>query len=225
MKIRYKLKKIKRKIKPYIELPHIWTLLLIVILSVIMCSFSVYYKDTNSFASSICGNVFAGLITGVIICLITTIKSISLYRTEQIIEWLNDLHKDCLEFMNMHKKIIFAKDSNFTNDDFFDLIYDTLCFGNSISQTISQGQFKESLPFNTYKYCKKEFNFDTVEVMKSNENLRNEILCLNISLTSKSEIMKLLKKMVHEVQTLNGDILSKIQELNIKKKAINVSIG
>lgn len=225
MKIAYKLKKIKRKIKLYIELPHIWTLLLIVILSVIMCLFSVYYKDTNSFASSICANIFAGLITGVIICLITTIKSISLYRTEHIIEWLNDLHGECLEFIKMHRKIVFAKENNFTNDEFYDLIYDTLCFGNSISQTISQGQFKESLPFNTYKYCKKEFNFDAVEVMKSNENLRNEITCLDISLTSKSDLMKLFEKMTHQVQILNGDILSKIQELNIKKKAINVSIG
>lgn len=226
MKIKFAIKKIKNKMKPYIRLPNIWVLLIVTVLAVIMCLLSVFYKDTDTFTSSICANIFTGLLTGVTVCLITTIKSISLYRTECIIEWLNDLNKECLKFIEMYRKIILTKSSDFKdNEELFYYIYDTLCCGNGICQTISQGQFKETLPFNTYKYCKKSFSFDALEIMKTNKELHENIIELDISSMSKTDIIKLFKPMEHQIFTLNRYILSKICELNAKKKTINISIG
>lgn len=226
MKLKFVLKKDMKRIKPYLELPHTWALLMVTVLATIMCLLSVYYKDTQSFTSSICSNVFAGLLTGVIICLISTIKSVSLYRTECLIEWLEDLHNDCLIFNKMYRKIIFARDGDFKDDDEFnDYIYDTLCYGNEISQKINQGRYDQSLPFNTYKYCKKVFHFNATKIKESNDLLRDRIIESHFSVSSKANVKKLFDQMYDQIYNLDRRILSKSKELNIKKKALNISIG
>lgn len=226
MKSNFKLKRVCKKIKLYASLPHIWVLFVIAILALIMCVLSVAYKEENKFLSSIFANIFAGLLTGVIICLITTIKSISLYRAECKIIWLEDLHKECLEFISMHRKMTLSRVDEFENDvDYNNYVYDTLCRGNEVSHTISQGRYKEALPFNPYKYCKKEFSFDAVEVMKGNDILRDEVMCQDISKLSNAEVRKLFSTMERQIFILNSEILKKIETLRAKQRAINMSIG
>mgnify|MGYP006865367257 CR=1 FL=1 len=221
-----KLKRVCKKIKLYIVLPHIWVLFLVAILALIMCVLSVVYIEINTFLSSIFANIYAGLLTGVIICLITTIKSISLYRTESKVRWLENLHKECLKFISMHHKLLFSKEDEFADDEsYYNYIYDTLCCGNDISQTISQGCFEEALPFNPYKYCKKKFSFDAVEVMNGNELLREEIIKLDVSTSSKTDIRELFKTMDSQIIILNRKIMKELELLQVKKKVINISIG
>lgn len=66
----------------------------------------IIYMKTNTFLSSIFANIFAELVTGVVISLISTIKSITLYRTVCLIEWLTSLQKDLLEYIEMYQKMI-----------------------------------------------------------------------------------------------------------------------
>ncbi len=84
-------------------------------------------------------NIFAGLVTGIVISLISTIKSMTLYRTECLIDWLNSLHKDILEYTGMYRKMIFRNQCDFVDDEvFYNHIYDTLCCGNNINVKIIQ---------------------------------------------------------------------------------------
>lgn len=220
------MKKFCEKIKLYISLPHIWVLFVVAMLALIMCVLSVAYKDENAFLSSVFSNIFTGLLTGVIICLITTIKSVSLYRTECKIRWLEDLHKECLKFISMYRKMLLLKEEEFENDeDYNKYVYDTLCCGNEVSQIISQGRFMKTLPFNTYKYCKKEFSFDAADVMKKNCILRDEILQQDIAKLSKNEVRELFKTIERQIFILNRNILKKVESLKAKQKAINISIG
>lgn len=226
MEWKYKLRKIRRQIKLYMTLPHVWILLIILALAMLLCMLSVVYINNNLYLSSVFANMFTGLVTGVIICLITTIKSVSLYRTECKIKWLEDLHNECLQFLSMHHKILSHEEKVFKTDvDYNDYVYDVLSFGNGISQKISQGRFKEALPFNTYKYCKKEFYFDAVEIMKENDILREKIIVQDVSKLSKADVRKLFKTMERPIVTLNSDIVKKIEMLKTKRKAINISVG
>lgn len=126
----------------------------------------------------------------------------------------------------MHYKILFYKNDDFNNDEeLYNYIYDTLCCGNEISQKICYVHFEKTLPFNTYKYCKKVFSFDAEEAMDNNEILREDIIRLDISELSKVDIGKLFKPMEHQIDDLNHNILSKLRELDAKKNAINISIG
>lgn len=220
------LKRVSKKIKIYMALPHVWILFIVVLLALIMFGLSFVYRETNSFLSSIFANIFAGLLTGVIICLITTIKSISLYRTECKIKWLEDLHKACFNFNSMYNDMLLSGKNKFKSDeDFYEYVYNTLCCGNEVSHIISQSCFKEVLPFDPNKYCKKEFSFDAEETLNDNYILRDKIMEQDISRESITKIIEMFKPMEQQISTLNSKILKKINELKIKQRAITVSIG
>ncbi len=91
--MRYKLKQMWRDIKLYAGLPHFWIMGIILVLSIIACTISIACMKSNPFLSSVFANIFVGLVTGIVISLISTIKSMTLYRTECLIE---SLHKDIL---------------------------------------------------------------------------------------------------------------------------------
>lgn len=83
----------------------------------------------------------------------------------------------------MYHKIAYESNDKFRDEnDFYNFVYDTACCGHELTMKISQGRFDKTLPFNTYKYCKKEFDFDTDEITKCNEKLRDDIWigCSNI---------------------------------------------
>lgn len=214
------------KARIYFMLPHVLTLLVIMLLDIVMLVMSVAYRERNEFLSAIYANIFAGLLTGVIICLISTVKSVSLYRTEQIITWLETLQKECFKFLEMCDISSFPVKRDFKSDDeYYDFVYDTLCCGNEISNKISQSRFIQSLSLNPYKYCKKEFSFDAVSVIESNCDIRDLIVNGNITLSSAKEVAQLFAPMKHQIHDLNSNILKKIKTLKIKQKATRVSIG
>lgn len=221
--MKIKLKQTWKNFKLYITLPHIWILGIIIILSIISCVISLYFMEKNPFLSSIFANIFAGLVTGIVISLISSIKSITLYRTECLIEWLDSLHKDILEYIGMHQKILFNTQHNL-DEEFYNHIYDTLCCGNNINVTINQGIYNSSLPFNTYKYVKRHFRYDALNSSKRNGELRDIIILLDINHVTNKELIDLFKDMDRELNLLNGDIINHITYLKTKKKAINNSL-
>ena len=223
--MKYKIKQAWKSIKIYVSLPHIWVFGIILILSIIACICSIIYMETNTFLSSIFANIFAGLVTGVVISLISTIKSITLYRTVCLIEWLTSLHKDLLEYIEMYQKMIFKNQSDFVDEEvFYNHIYDTLCCGNNINGKISQGRFDYSLPFNSYKYIKDKLEYDAENCSEKNEKLRDKILVLDSKNITSNELKELFKDVDKELRCLNHKVLRHITKLEARKKAINVSI-
>ncbi len=222
--MKYKLKQMWRNIKVYASLPHFWILGIILVLSIIACAISITCMEHNPFLSSVFANIFAGLITGIVISLISTIKSITLYRTECLIEWLDSLHKDILEYISMYQKMVFGSQKDFDDDEkLYNHIYDTLCCGNNINVTISQGRFNHSLPFDSYKYMKNKFGYDAINCSKNNEKLREQIMLLDAKNVTKNELRNLFENMDRQLKSLNGEILKHITNLKIRKKAINIS--
>lgn len=216
-------KKIGRFLRIYFKLPHIWILFIILILSFIFLIVSIYYKNDN-LIFSICSNVFAGLITGLVISLISTIKEISLYVTNSKKVWLSDIHNQCLKFFEDSKKLYFFKNTDFSSEEkLYDRIYGLLCLGNNINISISQSEFNETLPFNTYKFLKKEFNYDSIECQKINEGLREKIMEIDVFTLSGKKIRELFKQMDNSIMDLNSKVLNKIKELELKIKATSLT--
>lgn len=222
--MKYKLKQIGKNIKLYASLPHFWILGIILVLSIITCMISIACMKSNPFLSSVFANIFAGLVTGIVISLISTIKSMTLYRTECLIDWLDSLHKDILEYIGMYQKMIFRRQCDFDdNGTFYNHIYDTLCCGNNINVTISQGRFNHSLPFNSYKYVKKKFEYNATNCSGNNEELREQIMVLDVVNVTNNELRNLFEDMDRQLNILNGKIIKHITYLKARKKAINIS--
>lgn len=220
--VKYILIKIKKIVKTYFTLPHIWVSIIISLLSIVTLYISI--QATNELISSIFANIFAGLVTGLVISIISLAKGISLYRTNCKIEWLNDIHNQCLKFFKESNKLYFSKDSTYSsNEEKYDAIYDLASLGNNISVNISQSQFKQNIPFNPYKFFRKHFNFDAVEEQEKNEILRENIMDLDINNLDNKIIREMFKDMEKSIMTLNHDILDKIHIFEIKIKAINIT--
>lgn len=226
MNMKYRLKKLWKRVKLYFSLPHFWVVGIVLLLSGAVFILSVLFKDSNPFFSSVFANIFAGLITGLVICFISAIKAMSLYKTECLIRWLTLLHEDILEYMGMQRKLMLFKNEEELNSDeaLYNYIYDTLCCGVNINATISQGRFKESLPFNPYEYFKKEFKYDAVSQSKENDKLREKIMVLDVSNITSKELRILFKNMDKQLFMLNNKILKHVTNLEARKKAINVSL-
>ena len=135
-----------------------------------------------------------------------------------MITFLNEIHSECLTFLNSYKKMIRrVGDRNKTRDNFYDEVYDVLCKGNDIDSTISQSQFDKTLPFNPYYYFINKMNYDAVEQMKKNESLRDSVLSLDADTVTLKELIGLFSEMERNVYLLNGKAVSKIRELEIRQ--------
>ncbi len=210
--------------KTYFKLPHIWILCIILILSSIFLLVSIHYYKNNDLIFSICSNVFAGLITGLVISLISSIKEIYLYITNSKIAWLYDIHTQCLSFIKESKSLYFFRNSDFSSEEeIYDRVYNLLCLGNDISVSISQSQFNETLPFNAYKFFKKEFYYDSIEHEKINSELRDQVMKIDVSNLSGKKIREQFKQMDNSIMELNSKVLNKIKELEIKMKAAKLT--
>ena len=137
--LRHLNKAIFTKIKLYCRLPHIWILFSILIISMLMLYVSFVTKGTNPYVSSMSANVFAGLITGVVICLISAVKTIQIYKIESIVQWLITLHEQLMEYRkNYGKMVTFKKYKDLSNPTkLYNFIYDTLCIGSDINISIT----------------------------------------------------------------------------------------
>lgn len=89
--------------------------------------------------------------------------------------------------------------------------------------TISQGRFNHSLPFDSYKYVKKKFEYDATNCSANNEKLREQIMILDVKNVTNNELRNLFKDMDNQLKILNGKILKHITYLKARKKAINIS--
>ncbi|NLK71953.1 MAG: hypothetical protein GX285_02895 [Clostridiales bacterium] len=217
-------KKCKRSIKVFFSLPHLLITLVVIILAVITLLISSHLQEKDPFASSVLSNVFAGLVTGIVLCIISSIKAVSLYRTERILSWLDDLHSDFLKFNELHHKLLSTKKEDFNSEkEFNDFAYDVLCAGNDITSKISQNQFDTSLPFNTYKYCKRHFEYDAAIFLEENAKIREAVMNLDFNTTTQKELRKTFDAIEKSLFALNRKIIAKTRELNAKKNALSSS--
>ena len=214
------MKKILKTLKIIIVLPQFITVIILLALSLISIQVSHNCYISNPFLSSIFSNIFAGLVTGIAVCLISGIKQINTYRIEGKIAWLNSIHDDFLKFNNHYREMLrMVNAPAITKEKMYDEIYDVLCDGNNINVTISQSQHNKTLPFNPYRFFLKELKYDAIEHKKKNDMTREEILNINMDTVTSQSLREIFKEMEHSLFILNGSIVSKIRELEIKQSA------
>ena len=134
------------------SLPHFLTVIILLLLATVSLMISYCFRGEATFLSSVFSNIFAGLITGFAVCLISGVKNIAAFNIEGKIKWLNGVHLDYLKF-NKHYRDVLLKvgKPGISDEELYDDIYDVLCDGNNIASTIAQSQFDKTLPFNPYK--------------------------------------------------------------------------
>ena len=216
-KIKIFFKGVWRYVSFAFQLPHFVITLILLATSIICLLISL--NTANETVSSILSNVFAGLITGIAICLISGLRSVTSYRIKGKIEWLENLHNECIEFMKMHRGLFLLDISN--GDKSYEKIYDLICKASGINTTISQSQFNKKLSFNAIIFCKKKLNYDWEQTKNLYAEVRDKIIDLDVNTITKKELLKIFSEVDAIITKLNGAIVHKIEELKTQQNMVN----
>ena len=227
---KYKIKKVfknaKRKVLLYVSYPHLWIALIITVLFIIALLVSIHLNNIGeTFWSSICANIFAGLITGLIICLVSGIKQGYTSNLKSQKAYLDELKSKLSEYMQFYSELLHK---NFTKYDdtteLFDFIYDVGSRANWVNSFIMQSTFNELLPFDGCEYCKKNLSYDSMALSEQFETLRDNLYNVDIQCPTKKEIIEYFSTVDHELKKLNGTACSAIKEIDVKLEALGRTI-
>lgn len=108
------------RIKMYLQMPHIIAALIIFGLAIISLVISILTIESSPYLSSLIANIFAGLITGLIIYLLSAIKSITVFKIECQIKFLKGITLKCNEYFQMYSKMRLKKNSFNNTDEYYD---------------------------------------------------------------------------------------------------------
>ena len=225
-KVKKKLNNIKRKLYMYASYPHLWIALIITGLSAMALLLSISFNNSGkTFWSSICANIFAGLITGLIICFVSGIKQGYASNLKSQKAYLEELKSKLSEYMQFYSDLLHK---NFTKYDdvteLFDFIYDVGCRANWVNSFVQQSSFNELLPFDGCEYCKKKFSYDAIALSEKFETLHVNLYNVDINCPTKKEIIDYFSTVDHELRKLNGTVCSAIKELDVKLETLGRTI-
>ncbi|MBR5767797.1 MAG: hypothetical protein IKX86_03910 [Clostridia bacterium] len=222
------LKKAKESLTTFFEickLPHFITTIILIVLAVVAIIISKATKYNEPFLSSVLSNVFAGLITGIAICLISGLKNLFSHRISVMVDFLTEIHSKCLLFLeSLDKTIRLASNSQSSRDGFADMLYDVVCKRNDIDAAICQCEYDNSLPINPHRYFIKKMGYDAHEQSNKNYLIREMVLSVNSDTVTSKEIIEIFSEMEKNVRLCDAKVCSEIKALEFRQNIAEKSI-
>lgn len=207
-------------------LPHIRVCLIVLLVAVISILISTYCEKSEAhFAASIFSNVFAGLITGLIICIISSVKQLSAHNIEFKKIWLEELKKLISDYINVYSKLVHTPFAEVgTSEDLFNFIYEVGSHANWVNEYIIQSKFNKSLPFNPYEYCKEKFDYDAIEKAEVFSLLHDKLYLIDMQKTTKKMVLRYFEdadKLLHSLSIyINNEMKELDNELSLIYRTI-----
>lgn len=207
-----KLKKVLSQLQVLV-MPHaIITYVAIIVAVVLIILSGVFYAD-NPFASSVLMGIATGVISGIVLLIVTGIKNTWVYMLEEKVKWLDAVHAEILSYMGKEKAYLRFRQENIL-EDCYNYVYDFGADASNINAKISQAQFSKILPFNPDKYFLKKYDYDTYKMAKAIQELYETISNSDESeeFLSPKNIYDLFKDLSYKMFVLNHDILKDIED-------------
>jgi hypothetical protein len=216
MKNNYRFKKFKsflEKLRIVFSLPNTWISLIILTFAIISMFMSIILNNNgNTFGSSIFSNIFAGLITGFAITVMSNVKSTYLALLEAKRIWLEETHKMIMDFIDTHHQLYSSQ--KLSNDERYNLAYDVICRANWVNDRIIQGTFNKVKWFDTSNYFLHKYKYDSLAVSNIMYKCRENVM--NIGFLEKKKTITIFEDIYKLMLRLNHMILDDINTINIK---------
>ena len=209
-----------------LSFPHLVISYIVLLLSILSIWLSSYFHlQGDEFIASLFSNIFAGLITGLIICLVSGVKNIYKIRLKDKAEWLQQLSGMCHEYLEMYNAMLHRRFS-YINDseEIYDLVYDVASRANWINEFILQSVYDKTLTFDTIKYCQKRLEYDAFDYVEVLEALHQDIIDFGGQNTSKKVVIKHFDSIDKILRKLNIAVHSNIRGLKIRISDIDRTI-
>lgn len=214
-----------RRTKIIISFPHVWVCVILAVATGVMLYASWRLDSCQKFWSSICANIFAGLVTGLAVCLVGGAKQISITRMQVKKEWLQHLADLIKVYLGDYHEMIRIKFDKFDiKTHSFDFYYDMSIHASDINVEIHQGTFNKALSFDPDKYCRKSFGYDSVAMGEKFDALHAYVEMIEIDCPSSKEIAKQFETVQTDLRKLNSAVHSAIRDLDVRLAEMGRSI-
>ena len=211
------------KIRTIASLPSFWVAILILALSVISIYISkVLYIYGKAFESSVFSNIFAGLITGFIITVLSGTKAVYVSYMQGRVSWLRQTHEMILKHLNKRHELFGAE--KMSDEDFFNTAYDAASYANHVNDHIMQSTFDKVKWFDPPKYCLKQYSYDCMEKANFFEELHSFLYEYGEDSARRKEVIDRVEEASHIMLPLNSKILDDITSLEVKIAGAQKSI-
>lgn len=215
--MKYKIQLLKRWLLIYAEFPQVW--LFVLILFATIASFLVSIKSCDEYYQSLYANIFSGLLTGLVLCLLSGSRQIYIAKQEKKYEWLKELHERILDYKKMRQQFLTDNYGEYNRDDF---IYDMGAHASWISDFIKIGVYDKRMHFNPVKYCEKVYGYNNDDFSKQNELIHDALMRGDYS--DKKSVLGLFEKVDETVNSLNHKLTSDMNDIEIKIAAAQRSL-
>ena len=207
-----KLKKVLSQLQVLV-MPHAIITYVAIIVAVVLIILSGVFYANNPFVSSVLMGIATGVISGIVLLIVTGIKNTWVYMLEEKVKWLDAVHAEILSYMGKEKAYPRFRQENIL-EDCYNYVYDFGADASNINATISQAQFSKILPFNPDKYFLKKYDYDTYKMAKTIQELHETISNSDESeeFLSPKNIYDLFKDLSYKMFVLNHDILKDIED-------------
>ncbi|MDL2232502.1 hypothetical protein LJC63_02840 [Ruminococcaceae bacterium OttesenSCG-928-L11] len=209
-------KKIHKSIMLYFSMPTLWVALILAICAVVCLLISIALNDKGlQFESSLFSNVFAGLITGFSIALLSGVKSVYCNRLEIKILWLEETHKMILDFMNTHHSLYNYK--NMTDEEFAERAYDTGSRANWVNDRILHNSiFDKEQWLQPQRYFHRRYNYDSVAMCDVLNEFKDTLYLVGTDSAKRKEEVESFRPVLKAMTGLNKNILDDVSVLKTK---------
>jgi len=210
-----RLKHILTTIKFLLSFPVFWVAIAILILSIASLIVSKSYDNANnSFESSMYNNIFTGLLTGLVLAVLSGLKTLYVSYKEARLLWLEETHKMILDHLSKERELWSSSKS--TDEEFYNTAYDALCAANWVNDRIMQSTFDKVKWFDPPKYFNKNYGYDCLKTSEELYELREFIIHNGDNNQMRKEVINKIRDASHIMMTLNHNILTDIDSLKIK---------
>lgn len=151
----FRKQKLKTRLLTILSFPQVWLFLIILLLTVASLIAALKLKDKTW--SSLCSNIFAGLVTGMVLALLSGLKQIYLATLEERLKWLQELRELLRKYLPLRQQL-FSKE--YDGKDREDFIYDILCIGNVPYEYIGFRMENKKIGFDPIDYCMTTYGID-----------------------------------------------------------------
>lgn len=176
------------------------------------------------FWSSILANIFAGLLTGLVICLVSGTKQIAITKLEAEVGFLNTLDTKIKDFQNLYHELLTKPFQKYDDtEELFVFIYDVGAHANWVNEYILQGSFDERLALDPMKYCI-QMGYDALSLAKDYEDLHNNLYCVDVDYPTKKEILAYFEVVEKTLRGLRNAVNLRQSEIEVQLERIKYSL-
>lgn len=197
------------KLQIWFSFPQVKLFCAIALLTVVALFAAVVIQD--AFWSSIASNVFAGLLTGLVLALLSGTRQIYLARQEEQLNWLEGLLSTLQKYTRIHQNLIRNKGKD---EDRFNCAYDILCIGNEAIEYLRWNPDNKTLGFDPYVYCKQNYGIDLNVMKEHSQNLHERLINEDFPVDNHS-VWEWFREFDHDLHQLYNAVEKDIQNHKI----------